>query len=252
MRSASTAVARRAKRAQPTHNISDSHIPDLRILSILCQHFVAFNHRDQEACSLFRNQVAADCSLILPPPQSHGDAFLPAMEDSLQSLTELFVEQRHFLRQIDQWTALPYVSWPSWYRLYNADQCIDRVFVLAPLQRKGPSVTGNTCNDLFDNGIPQSFLAFEMVVERSLRDVGGGQNCIYSGTLEAVSVNFAKTRLQQAFPRPLRIAQPHRSTFWILAYHRHTNQYVRWLSRCQEKDHHPGFCRHLSQNSRFW
>ena len=86
MRSASTAVARRAKRAQPTHNISDSHIPHLRILSILCQHFVAFNHRDQEARSLFRNQVAADCSLILPPPQSHGDAFLPAMEDSLQSL----------------------------------------------------------------------------------------------------------------------------------------------------------------------
>ena len=148
------------------------------------------------------------------------------MEDSLQSLTELFVEQRHLLRQIDQWTAVPYVSWPSWYRLYNADQCIDRVFVLTPLQRKGPPVTGNSCNDLFDNGIPQSFLAFEMVVERSLRDVGGGQNGLYSGTLEDVSVNFAKTRLQQAFPRPLRIAQPRRSTFWILAYHQHTNHYV--------------------------
>src|ERR1700687_6409581 len=117
MRSASTAVARRAKRAQPTHNISDSHIPHLRILSILCQHFVAFNHRDQEARSLFRNQCAADCSLILPPPQSHGNAFLPGMEDSLQSLAELFVELRHLLRQIDQRTTALYVSWSSWYRL---------------------------------------------------------------------------------------------------------------------------------------
>src|SRR5580704_2999850 len=142
MRSASTAVARRAKRAQPTHNIFDSHIPHLRILSVLCQHFVAFNHRHQEARSLFRNQVAADRSLILPPPQSHGDAFLPGMEDSLQPLAELFVELRHLLRQIDQRTTALYVSWPSWYRLYNADQSIDRVLVLALLQRKQPAVVG--------------------------------------------------------------------------------------------------------------
>src|SRR5580692_1512460 len=114
MRSAPIAVARRAKRIQPAHDISDSHIPHLRILSILCQHFVAFDHRNQKARSLFRNQVAADCSLILPPPQSHGNAFLPGMEDSLQSLTELFVEQRHLLRQIDQRTTALYVSGSSW------------------------------------------------------------------------------------------------------------------------------------------
>src|ERR1700677_3460526 len=105
MRSASSAVARRAKRAQPTHNISDSHIPHLRILSILCQHFVAFDHRDQKARSLFRNQVAADCSLRLPPPQSHRNTVLPGLEDSLQTLAELFVELRHLLCQIDQGTA---------------------------------------------------------------------------------------------------------------------------------------------------
>src|SRR5215469_12626997 len=101
MRSASLAVARRAKRIQPAHDIFDSHIPHLRILSILCQHFVAFDHRDQKARTLFWNHVGADYSLGLPPPQSHGNAFLPGMEDSLQSLADLFVELRHLLRQMD-------------------------------------------------------------------------------------------------------------------------------------------------------
>src|SRR5580704_19748478 len=116
MRSAPLAVARRAKRIQPAHDIFDSHIPHLRILSILCHHFVAIDHRDQKARGLFRNQVAPDCSLILPPPQSQGNAFLPGMEDSLQSLAESFVELRHLLRQIDQGTTVPYVSWPMRYR----------------------------------------------------------------------------------------------------------------------------------------
>src|ERR1700721_1310333 len=153
MQLAAVAVARRAKRSQPAHDISDSHIPRLRILSILCQYFVAFDHRDQKAGSLFRNQVAANCSLMLPPPQSHGNAFLPGMEDSLQSLAELFVKLRHLLRQIDQRTTALYVSWPSGYRLYNSDQRIDRVLVLASLQRKHPPVARNFRYDLFNNAI---------------------------------------------------------------------------------------------------
>jgi hypothetical protein len=69
---------------------------------------------------------------------------------------------------------------------------------------------GEFCDDLFDNGMSQSFLAFEMVVERSLCDIGGGQNCINPGTLEAVPVNLPKGRLQQVFPRALRITGPSR------------------------------------------
>src|SRR6202035_2279216 len=92
MQSAPLAIARRSKRIQPAHDILDPHIPHLRVLSVLCQHFVAFNHRDQKARSLFRNQVAADCSRILPLSQSGGNAFLPCLEDSLQSPSELFVD----------------------------------------------------------------------------------------------------------------------------------------------------------------
>ncbi len=137
----------------------------------------------------------ADYSLRLPPPQSHGNFFLPGMEDSLQSLAELFVELRHLLCQIAQGTTAPCVSWPSWYRLYNADQSIDRVLVLAPLQRKHPPVAGKFSDDLLNNGMSQSFLSFEMVIERSLGDVGGGQNRIDPSTLEAVSVNLPKSLL---------------------------------------------------------
>src|SRR5580698_10942322 len=130
-RSAPPAIARRSKRIQPADNIFDPHIPHLRVLSVLCQHFVAFDHRDQKARSLFRNQVAADCSRTLPLSQSGGNAFLPSLEDSLQSLSELFVELRHLLRQIDQGTTALYISWPGGYRLYDADQSINRVFVFA-------------------------------------------------------------------------------------------------------------------------
>ena len=40
------------------------------------------------------------------------------------------------------------------------------------------------CDVLFDDGISQGFLAVEVVIERSLGDVGGGENCIDAGTLE--------------------------------------------------------------------
>src|SRR5215472_13473775 len=135
MQSSSLATARRSKSTQPVHDIFDPHVPHLRVLSVLCQHFVAFDHRDQEARSLFRNQVAADCSRTLPLLQGGGNAFLPGPEDSLQPLPELFVEQRHLLRQIDQGATLLYVPWPSGYRLYDADQSINGVLVFALLKR---------------------------------------------------------------------------------------------------------------------
>src|SRR5215468_322736 len=59
--SASTRLTRCAKRPQPSHDISDSHIPHPCILSILCQQDVALVHRDQKAGSFFWDQVAADC-----------------------------------------------------------------------------------------------------------------------------------------------------------------------------------------------
>ena len=68
MRSARPGVARRAQGPEPAHDISNSCIPHLHILSNLCQDFVAFDHRGQKARSLFRYQVAADSSLMLSPP----------------------------------------------------------------------------------------------------------------------------------------------------------------------------------------
>src|SRR5215469_14871318 len=201
-------------------------MPHLRILGIFCQHFVAFDHRDQKARGLFWNQVAADRPQRLPPPQRSGNCFLQVTEDPFQSLAELFVEPGHFLRQIDQRTTVPYVFRPSWYRLHNTDQSIDWVLFLAASQRKQPPVGCNCCDNLFDNGVSQSFLAFEMVVERSLRDLGGRQNCIYPRALEAHSVDLSKSCLQQARARPPGVAWPGSSTSSIFVLHKHTNQYV--------------------------
>src|SRR5947209_15105433 len=130
------------------------------------------------------------------------------MEDGLYPLAELFIVLRHLLRQIDQGTTALHIFWPSWYGPYYADQSIDRVFVFAPLQRKQPPVTWEFCDDLFDDGMSEIFLALEMVVERSLGDIGGSENRIDAGTLESRSVDFSKTSLQQAFPRALWITQP--------------------------------------------
>ena len=157
----------------------------------------------RKLASLFRNQVASNCSLSLSPAQSRGDGFLPGMEDSLQSPAELFVEVRHLLRQIDQRTTALDVSWPSWYGPNNADQGIDRVLVLAPFERKQPPVAGECCEELFNNGVPQSFLALEMVAERSFGHIGSGQDGIDAGALESRPVDLPITRLQQALPRAL-------------------------------------------------
>src|SRR5215472_15123021 len=127
------------------------------------------------------------------------------MEDGLQPLAELFVQSRHLLRQIDQGTTALYICWTNRCGLDNADQSVDRV--LALLERTQPFVLGEFCDDLFDDGMAEIFLAIEMVVERSLGDIGGSQNGIDAGTLESRSVDLAKTRSQQAFPGALWIAQ---------------------------------------------
>jgi hypothetical protein len=63
------------------------------------------------------------------------------------------------------------------------------------------------CDDLIDDCISQGFLALEVVIERSLGDVGSGENGIDAGTLEARSMNLPKSRLQQALPSALRITE---------------------------------------------
>jgi hypothetical protein len=54
----------------------------------------------------------------------------------------------------------------------------------------------------------QGFLIMKMMVERPFGDISGGENCIYTGTLEAFSVDFPKSGLQQAFPCTLWITEP--------------------------------------------
>src|ERR1700758_2526325 len=77
----------------------------------------------------------------------------------------------------------------------------------------------------------QSFLALEVVVERSFGDVSGGENSIDPGALEPVSVNLAKRCLQQALSRALRVAQLGRPALQLLRRQQHTNRFVRGVAR---------------------
>ena len=52
-------------------------------------------------------------------------------------------------------------------------------------QRTQPPVVDEFCDDLVDDGISKGFFAIEVMIERSLGDVGGVENCIDAGTLEA-------------------------------------------------------------------
>ena len=70
----------------------------------------------------------------------------------------------------------------------------------AAKQRTQPPVANDLCDDFVDDCISQGFFAVEVMIERSLGDIGGGENCIDAGTLEARSVDLPKCRLQQAFP----------------------------------------------------
>jgi hypothetical protein len=74
--------------------------------------------------------------------------------------------------------------------------------------RKQPAVADKVGDDLFDDGIPPGLLAIEVVVERSLGDVRGGENGIDAGTLKTASVDLPKSCTQQAFPGTLWITEP--------------------------------------------
>src|SRR5215472_3988644 len=150
-RSASLTVARHAQRLQPVHDVSDSRFQYFCILSILRKRAVAFDDCDQKARSLFWDHFPADCSLRLSPSQSHGNCFSPGTEYPLQSLAESLVKGRHFLRQIEQFTATPYSLRLNGYASNYADQGVDRV--LALLQRMQPLVAVSFCDDLFDAGM---------------------------------------------------------------------------------------------------
>src|ERR1700758_5377499 len=77
----------------------------------------------------------------------------------------------------------------------------------------------------------QSFLALEVVVERSFGDVSGGEDSIDAGALEPVSVNLAKRCLQQALSRALRVAQLGRPALQLLRCQQHTNRYGRGVAQ---------------------
>ena len=47
------------------------------------------------------------------------------------------------------------------------------------------AVDAMPCDDLVNDGIPQRLLAVEVVIERTLREVSSGKNCIDASTLEA-------------------------------------------------------------------
>jgi hypothetical protein len=85
--------------------------------------------------------------------------------------------------QKEQRTTGANVLCPSWYPPDNADQNVDG-FALATHGTQ-PPIVRKFCDLLFDDGISQGFLAVEVIIERSLGDVGGGENCIDASTLEA-------------------------------------------------------------------
>src|SRR3984893_5502020 len=113
MRSAPPVVARRAQGPQPVHDVSDPRFHDFRILSILCQRAVTFDHRNQKSSCLSRFQVAADPSMLLSISHSSGNAFLPVTKYSCEPFAESFMKRRHLLRQIEQGTATPYGLGPN-------------------------------------------------------------------------------------------------------------------------------------------
>jgi len=121
--------------------------------------------------------------LRLPFPQERSNAVLPGKEYPLQSLAESLVEGRHLLCQIEKWTTGSNVFGPTRYPPDNADQNVDGLPVAK--KRTQPPVLDKLCDDLFDDGISQGFLALEVVVESSLGDISGGENCIDARTLEA-------------------------------------------------------------------
>src|SRR5580700_4006560 len=113
MQSDPLAVARLAQRAQPAHDILDTRLYHFRILSILCQRAIAFDHRNEQTGGVSGFHVAANASVDLALSQNGGSGLAPGIEDCLQPLPESRVKRRHFLRKIVQLTAAAYILGPN-------------------------------------------------------------------------------------------------------------------------------------------
>src|ERR1700726_3412077 len=127
MRSTGLAVARRPQGPQPVHDVSDPRFHHFRILSILCQRSITFNHRDQYADGVSWFHVTANASVGLALSQNGGNGLAPGIEDSRQPFPESCVKRRHFLREIVQLAATSHILGPNGYTLNSADQSVDRV-----------------------------------------------------------------------------------------------------------------------------
>jgi hypothetical protein len=71
--------------------------------------------------------VAANAAVGLALSQNGGNGLPPGIEDYRLPLPESRVKRRHFLRQIVQGAAAPYIRGPNGYTLNSADQSVDRV-----------------------------------------------------------------------------------------------------------------------------
>src|SRR5262250_3340621 len=95
----------RAQRLQVANHAPLCRPEDPYILNGLSQRQAALKSGDQKSrCFLWTN-VATHQSAVLPFAQSRGHSVVPFVEDSGQPLPESFVERRHLLSQIIQWTA---------------------------------------------------------------------------------------------------------------------------------------------------
>src|SRR5215469_9681805 len=111
--SAPLAIARRAKGPQPSNHVFLPSLGHFRILSVLGQRAVAFDHRDQKTSGVSGFDIAANPSMGLSFSQRRGNTLLPFQEHRLQPLAESLVNRRHFLSQIVQGTAFPHVLGPN-------------------------------------------------------------------------------------------------------------------------------------------
>src|SRR3984957_4286284 len=166
--------------------------------------------------------------MVLAFAQKGSNRLAPGIEDRRQPFPESRIERRHFLGQIVQLAATPHICGPNRNTLNSANQSLERG--LDVLQRTHPFSVNVGGDDLIDDGVAESFLAFEVVVQCTLSDPSHRQDGVQAGTLKSRPVNLARCRLQQALPSTLGIAQPSgfwaRTLFRIPACHQHTNQYV--------------------------
>ena len=111
--------------------------------------------------------LSAEVAATAPRYQC-GNCFLPVVEDSLQPLTELFIQWRHLLCQVEERTTASNIFAPNWRPPDNADQSVNGWPVAQ--QRAQPPVAGKVCDDLFDDRVSKGFLAFEVLEDECFID----------------------------------------------------------------------------------